>query len=379
MSENDRRSEWCRALRARERALLLTAALTTACVCVAPRSATTTGEQPGDDDHVLAEERQRIWVFQRACPSVVHVEALGVEPDPTSTSVLEFPTGLGSGFVWDRAGHVVTNLHVIRGAAEARVSLKDGRSWIARVMGSDPAQDVALLMIDAPTDALAPVSLASGATPRVGQTVLAIGNPFGLDHTLTVGVISAMGRELRAGSGPLLRGLIQTDAAINPGSSGGPLLDSGGALVGMNTAFTSPTGAFAGIGFAVPVDAVRDSVARILAAIPAERSTLGIRTAADAWLVELGLSGALVLEVSPGGPADRAGVRATRMIGAGTLELGDLIVALDGVAISSGEELAQALARTMPGQRVHVTVRRGQEELELVLDVELEQHLRRTP
>ena len=358
---------------------LLLAAFATACASAAPRQVTSSGARTCPDDHVLAAELHRIAVFQRACPSVVRVEALGVERDRSSAKIREFPTGLGSGFVWDSAGHIVTNWHVIRGAADARVSLKDGTSWIARVMGSDPSRDVAVLMIDAPTNSLTPVSHPPGVRLRVGQTVLAIGNPFGLDHTLTVGVISAMGRELRSGSEPVLRGLIQTDAAINPGSSGGPLLDSAGELVGMNTALASPSGAFAGIGFAVPVDAVRDSVSRILGAIPAQGASIGVRTAADAWLEALGLTGALLLDVAPGGPADRAGLRATRTISAGLLELGDLIVAIDGAEISSADELARAIARRTPGERVSVKVRRGEHVLMRFLDVERELHLQEAP
>lgn len=367
-----------RAVQALHPALLL-AAFATTCASVAPRQVTSPGAQTSPYDQVLAAERHRIAVFQRACPSVVRVEALGVERDRSSANIREFPTGLGSGFVWDSDGHIVTNLHVIRGAAEARVSLKDGTSWVARVMGSDPSRDVAVLMVDAPTQLLEPVLLPSGARLQVGQTVLAIGNPFGFDHTLTVGVISAMGRELRSGPEPALRGLIQTDAAINPGSSGGPLLDSAGELAGMNTALASPSGAFAGIGFAVPVDAVRDSVSRILGAIAAQGASIGIRTAADAWLQELGLRGALVLEVAPGGPADRAGLRGTRTISDGILELGDLIVAIDGVEISSADELAQAIARRMQGERVSVTVRRGEQTFMRFLDVERELHLRGAP
>jgi S1-C subfamily serine protease len=219
-----------------------------------------------------SEEQSRIEVFRRACPSVVHVDAIAHRPDPAQREAIEVPLGMGSGFVWDRDGHVVTNLHVIEAGAEARVLLKDGSSWSARVIGTDPAFDIAVLEIDAPRAALVPVAVDTAVEIEVGQTVLALGNPFGLDHTLTVGVVSALDRDFRASSGATIRGAIQIDAAINPGNSGGPLLDSAGRLIGINTALVSPTGAFAGIGFAVPVRAVSDAVARILGGASAGRS-----------------------------------------------------------------------------------------------------------
>ncbi|MCC7172744.1 MAG: trypsin-like peptidase domain-containing protein [Planctomycetes bacterium] len=155
---------------------------------------------------------------------------------------------------------MVTNLHVVRDSHEARAVLRDGSSWRARVMGTDPARDIAVLMIDAPRDLLVPVDVQPSVMPEVGQTVYAIGNPFGLEHTLTVGVISALGRDLRTDSGGIVHGAIQTDAAVNPGSSGGSLLDSRGRLIGINTALVSPSGAFAGIAFAIPIEAVDDAV-----------------------------------------------------------------------------------------------------------------------
>jgi S1-C subfamily serine protease len=344
------------------------------CFTPASPSAQTRPGLDRPDERLLPEERQRIEVFRRACPSVVHIEALDVRRDPARFNVLEIPRGMGSGFVWDNRGHIVTNLHVIRGAEEARVLLRDGSSWIARVMGTDPDRDVAVLRIDAPAESLVPIKVEATGTLRVGQTVLAIGNPFGLDHTLTVGVISALGREIRSDSGPVIHGTIQTDAAINPGSSGGPLLDSAGRLIGINTALTSPSGAFAGIGFAVPVDAVSEAVARILGVIPAKRPGLGIRAAEDAWVRELGLSGVLVLEVLAAGPAEKAGLRPTRTTPTGDLELGDLIVAIDGESVSSRSDLARALEGRKSGERVTATLRRGKEEMLLVLDLAMEEH-----
>jgi len=330
------------------------------------------GTQRGD---VLSpEEVRRIQTFERACPSVVHVEALEVKRDPEHFNVLEIPLGMGSGFVWDTSGHIVTNLHVIQGAQEARVQLRDGKSWEARVMGTDPAHDVAVLMIDAPGEVLVPIELDSTLTPRVGQTVLAIGNPFGLDHTLTVGVISALGRELRTESGSIVQGAIQTDAAINPGSSGGPLLDTGGRLLGINTALVSPTGSFAGIGFAVPASAVEESVSRILGLVPVQRPGIGIRAADDAWARALGLSGMLVMEVLPGGAAQRAGLLATRASASGDLALGDVIVAIDDEPIRSRADWTKAMDLRLAGSRVTLTVSRAGTSLGLAVVLVLEHH-----
>jgi S1-C subfamily serine protease len=326
------------------------------------------------DERFPPEERQRIEVFQRACPSIVHVESLDVRRDPTHFNVLEIPTGMGSGFVWDQKGHIVTNAHVIRDAEEARVLFKDGRAWIATLMGIDTAHDIAVLMIGAPKDSLIPITVEAGNRLRVGQTVLAIGNPFGLDHTLTAGIVSALGRDLVTESGEAIHDVIQIDAAINPGNSGGPLLDSAGRLIGINTALVSPTGVFAGIGFAVPVNVIVDAVANILGRIPAQHPGLGIRTAEDSWVRELGLSGVLVMEVLPGGAAEQSGMRATRTSSSGDLELGDLIVAIDGVSVSSRSDLAKALSERNAGQNLAVTVHRGSESAVLAVILVLEQH-----
>lgn len=343
--------------------------------CSAPEAPRATAPvEPQADEPLLPDERRRIEVFRRACPSIVHVETLEVWRDPAQFNVLEIPVGMGSGFVWDRVGHIVTNLHVIRGGDEVRVSLKDGRTWVARVMGSDPAHDVAVLMIDAPGDALEPIQVDPTVTIQVGQTVLALGNPFGLDHTLTVGVISALGRELRTESGSVVLDVIQTDAAINPGSSGGPLLDSGGRLLGVNTALTSPSGAFAGIGFAVPVGVVDVAVRRILGLVPPQRVGLGVRVADDAWLAQLGLSGALIMEVRPGGPAEQAGLRPTRRPDHGAIELGDLIVSVDGAQVRSGADLASVLEAKGPGRPLVIGVQRDATVREFTMVGQLERH-----
>ncbi len=335
--------------------------------CTSPAAAS---EEP----RLPAEERRLVDAFRRACPSVVYVETLAVQRDPARFNVLELPAGVGSGFVWDTDGHVVTNLHVLRGGDEARVTLRGGRSWPARVMGGDAATDIAVLMIEAPRDTLPPLPMDPDASIEVGQTVLALGNPFGLDHTLTVGVVSALGREIRMDTGTTIGGLLQTDAAINPGNSGGPLLDSSGRLIGVNTAIASPSGASAGIGFAVPVATVARSVSRILAHASSPRPGLGLRVADFSWTRELGLTGVLILEVAPGGTADRAGLRPTRTGALGDLELGDLIVAIDGEVVRSPADLDAVLARRAVGDEVTLTLRRGEVEAEVRVTLGSERH-----
>lgn len=332
------------------------------------------GEPARTDHGLLSEETHRIEAFRRACPSVVQVSALRIRRDPARFNILEIPYGLGTGIVWDREGHIVTNAHVIGEADELRVVFKSGASWIARVVDIDPNQDIALLEIDASELSLTPVELGTSADLRVGQTVLAVGNPFGFDHSLSVGVVSALGREIQSDSGPALHGLIQTDAAINPGNSGGPLLDGGGKLVGINTALVSPSGAFAGIGFAVPVDRVREAIAQFLALRPAERLGIGIRAADDGWARELGLSGVLVLELLPGGPAELAGLRPTRTDADGNLELGDLIIAVEEQVVRTRADLARALDGRAAGEEVALTLRRGTTEDSLRVRLAQEGH-----
>ena len=216
------------------------------------------------EDGWTSEERERIGVVRRVCPSIVHIEALVVSQTGEGGDPGEAGEQLGSGVAWDHAGHIVTNLHVVRGSDAVRVLLRDGSSWPATVVGTDPALDIAVLRIAAPGDSLTPALVEPDAQLAVGQTAMAFGNPFGLDHTLTVGVVSALGRELRTESGETMHGLVQTDAAINPGSSGGALIDSRGRLIGINVALLSPNGAFAGIGYAVPIQVVAPVVQRIL-------------------------------------------------------------------------------------------------------------------
>jgi S1-C subfamily serine protease len=223
-----------------------------------PRAVTARGE-------LAADEQATIDVFQAASPSVVYITTLKRVLELRSRNVYEIPSGTGSGFLWDADGHVVTNYHVIKGAQAAEVRLADERSVPAWLVGASPEHDLAVLRIRVPFGPPPPLSIGTSADLKVGQKVFAIGNPFGLDHTLTTGVISALDRSLRGEDGVAIEHLIQTDAAINPGNSGGPLLDSAGRLIGINTAIYSPSGAFAGIGLAVPVDTVNRIVPRLIA------------------------------------------------------------------------------------------------------------------
>jgi S1-C subfamily serine protease len=222
-----------------------------------PREITARGELAGD-------ERSTIEIFEKRSPSVVYITTSQRVINRWTRNVLSVPKGTGSGFFWDDFGHIVTNHHVIEGASEAIVNLNDGRSYSAVLVGDSPAHDLAVLKINVPIDRPAPIPLGTSDDLKVGQKVLAIGNPFGLDYTLTSGIVSALDRSLET-NGVSIDHLIQTDAAINPGNSGGPLLDSAGRLIGINTAIYSPSGAYAGIGFAVPVNTVNRVVPELIA------------------------------------------------------------------------------------------------------------------
>ncbi|HEX2163771.1 MAG TPA: trypsin-like peptidase domain-containing protein, partial [Thermoanaerobaculia bacterium] len=261
---------------------------------------------------LAADERATIELFRNASPAVGNVTSVSVARDRFSFNLLEIPRGTGTCFAWDDQGHVVTNYHVIQGASGARVTLADQSEWEAELVGAAPEKDLAVLRIDAPAELLRPLPLGSSADLAVGQKVFAIGNPFGWDQTLTTGVISALGREIESLAGLPIRDVVQTDAAINPGNSGGPLLDSAGRLIGVNTAIYSPSGAYAGIGFAIPVDTVAWVVPELIAEGRLVRPSLGVQLLTDAQAAQLGIEGALVIAVVPGSGAERAGLRPTR-------------------------------------------------------------------
>ncbi|KAG5177684.1 serine type protease [Tribonema minus] len=322
-------------------------------------------------------ENGLIKVFEQSTPGVVYISTFVNQRDAFSMNILEVPAGTGSGFVWDKEGHIVTNFHVIRSANTAQVRITDpstGKqaSYAARVQGYDPDKDVAVLKIDAPPEQLQPIPLGSSAVLKVGQLALAIGNPFGLDHTLTTGVISGLGREVRSPSGRPISNVVQTDAAINPGNSGGPLLNSAGQITGMNTAIYSPSGASAGIGFAIPIDTIKTIVGMIIETGSVTRPVIGITYLQSAQAKALGIDdGVLVLDVPAGSAAEKAGLRGTARSRSGYIELGDIITMIDGDKISNEVDLFKALEDRKPGDVITITVTRTNMEDESTQEVKL--------
>uniref|UniRef100_A0A5B7A9B8 PDZ domain-containing protein n=1 Tax=Davidia involucrata TaxID=16924 RepID=A0A5B7A9B8_DAVIN len=322
------------------------------------------------------DELATVRLFQENTPSVVYITNLAVRQDAFTLDVLEVPQGSGSGFVWDKQGHIVTNFHVIRGASDLRVTLADQTTYDARVVGFDQDKDVAVLRVDAPKDKLRPIPVGVSADLLVGQKVYAIGNPFGLDHTLTTGVISGLRREISsAATGRPIQDVIQTDAAINPGNSGGPLLDSSGSLIGINTAIYSPSGASSGVGFSIPVDTVGGIVDQLVKFGKVTRPILGIKFAPDQSVEQLGLSGVLVLDAPANGPAGKAGLLPTKRDPYGRLILGDIITSVNGKKVTNGSDLYRILDQCKVGDTVTVEVLRDdhKEKIPVILEPKADQ------
>lgn len=313
---------------------------------------------------LAADEKATIEIYKKARDSVVYITTLSVRQNPFNLNLQQIPEGTGSGIVWDTKGHIVTNYHVIRGADAAQVTLSDNSTWPARLVGPAPDNDLAVLVIDAPASRLHEIQVGTSKDLQVGQKVFAIGDPFGLDQTLTTGIISALGRELSSGSGGRpIQGVIQTDAAINPGNSGGPLLDSNGLLIGVNAAIYSPSHAFAGIGFAIPVDDVNRVVTELIRHGKVARPTLGIMTFPEQITRRQGISGVIIRQVFPGSSAEKAGLRGTKIDDEGRLEqLGDIITAVDGKEVKSLTELQKILSAHAVGDTVTITVLRDEKK-----------------
>jgi S1-C subfamily serine protease len=313
------------------------------------------------------EEKATVALFERNRDSVVLVTTLIERRDFSSLNIMEVPSGNGSGFIWDKDGHVVTNFHVVRQAEAARVTMADGKTYPARLVGYDADKDVAVLKIDAPTETLRPVTLGSSAGLHVGQRAYAIGNPFGLNETMTQGIISGLGREIRSPTGRPITNVLQTDSAINPGNSGGPLLDSQGRVIGMTTAIYSPSGASAGVGFAIPIDTLKTVVDTLIKYGKVTRPMIGISYLESSQAQILGINeGVLVLDVPQGSEAAKAGLQGTRRSTFGQLELGDIIVGLDGERIRNEADLFRVLEEKKPGQVVTLEVIRGNDPRNLV-------------
>ena len=322
----------------------------------------------------LAPEEQRtVALFEAAAPSVVSVQTsnLRLFRDAQPTEVEE---GSGSGFLWDEHGHVVTNYHVVRTGTRFLVRFKNGTPRRAEFVGAAPDYDLAVLRLDPEGLELSPLPLGRSSELRVGQRSSAIGYPFGLDQTLTTGVISGLDRMIQSQGNIAIHGVIQTDAAINPGNSGGPLLDSSGRLIGVNTAIAPGTGANTGVGFAVPVDTVNRIVPRILDEGSFDRAILGVRLAMDVYAADEGLQGAVIGWVSPGGPAARAGLVGLSDERDGDVTLGDVIVGIDRMEVRREADVYQALETFRAGDDVRVRVSRPSpkgrrvEELRVRLD-----------
>ena len=323
-----------------------------------PRAITARGD-------LAADEQATIALFERTSPSVVFITTRQRVINPWTRNVTSVQRGSGSGFLWDDLGHVVTNNHVIEGASEAIVTLDDGRSYRAVRVGSSPAHDLAVLRINVPFDRRPAIPLGTSDDLRVGQKVFAIGNPFGLDYTLTSGLVSALDRSIEDDEGGTIEHLIQTDAAINPGNSGGPLLDSAGRLIGINTAIFSPSGAYAGIGFAVPVDPVNRVVPPLIAEGRYIRPTLGISVDEDvnrAIAQQLDIGGVAVLRVEPGSGADAAGLQALRVRSDRSFVPGDVILSIDGKLTSNVSALLSTLDDYRVGDVVQLRVWRNGSE-----------------
>ena len=350
---------WQRWLPLSALALTLLAALLLVPACVesrteaVPRAVTPRGA-------LAADEQANVELFSKASPSVVHITSLSAQRDLFSMNVQQVPRGTGTGFIWDDSGHIVTNFHVIQGANGAKVTLADQSSFDASLVGAFPDRDLAVLRIQAPKDKLPPIAIGASRDLVVGQRVYAIGNPFGLDQSLTTGIVSALNREIESFNNRTIRGVIQTDAAINPGNSGGPLLDSAGRLVGVNTQIASPSGASAGIGFAIPVDEINRIVPKLIRDGRFVRPAIGVSAGPPGLSQALKLpKGVVLVDVGRGSPAEKAGLQPFRRGNRGEVLGGDVITAIDEQAVADLDDLLSQLERHQPGDSVTLTVWRS--------------------
>lgn len=337
-------------------------------------AATSTEPRPVTPRGALAaDELANIAMFRSSSPSVVHITTLAYARNLFSPDVMQIPRGTGSGFIWDEQGRIVTNFHVIQDANAATVTLYDQSTWKARLVGAFPDRDLAVLQINAPREKLKPIPIGTSRDLLVGQRVYAIGNPFGLDQTLTTGIISALNREIESVTQRKIHGVIQTDAAINPGNSGGPLLDSAGRLIGVNTMIYSPSGASAGIGFAIPVDEINRTIPRLIRDGKFERPVLGVQYAPAQLLAALGLKkGIAILDVMPGGPAGIAGIKPFTRDTFGNIVIGDVIIAINDRTVNNLDELFEALEMHQAGDKINLTLLRGKKQVRQRLTLRLD-------
>jgi len=318
-------------------------------------------------------EKNTIELFRQARPSVVYITTLSKHINLWTRDITRIPRGTGSGFVWDKQGHIVTNYHVIKNSSEIHVRLDDQHTYKAIFVGASPAHDIAVLHIPDTLKTYAPLPIGSSHDLQVGQSMYAIGNPFGLDHTLTTGVISALKRTLHTEDDNTIKDLIQTDAAINPGNSGGPLLDSAGRLVGINTAIYSVSGSYAGIGFAVPVDTVNRVVPQLIRMGKYQRPSIGVSIddrISELVTEQLAVSGVLILTVEANTAADKAGLRGTRQVGDNGLIPGDIIHHIDDMPVDNRESLLDALEHYSIGDSITLYFQRGGQESQAIVTLE---------
>ena len=319
--------------------------------------------------NLAQDEINTIDLFEATSESVVYITSIELRRSLFSLNIYEIPQGMGSGFIWDNDGRIVTNYHVIEDASRVEVTLADHSTWKGMVIGTAPDKDIAVLQISAPAEKLKPIVIGESKNLEVGQKVFAIGNPFGLDQTMTTGIVSALGREIKSVTGRTIQDVIQTDAAINPGNSGGPLLDSAGRLIGVNTAIYSPSGVSAGIGFAVPVDIVNRVVPEIIRYGKVIRPGLGITIANDRIAGRLDIEGVLLINIQPGSAAEEAGLRGTRRVRDGII-LGDIIELVNNEPVSSYDDLRNELDKYRVGDEVKLGILRDERRIQVSVRLE---------
>ncbi|PWQ93590.1 S1C family serine protease [Leucothrix arctica] len=318
-----------------------------------------------DRGQLLSDEENTIKIFEDTSPSVVFINTQDTQLNAWTRTVSETPLGSGSGFIWDKRGHVVTNYHVIQNSSSATVRLSDHRTYKAILVGASPRHDIAVLKINVPIDSPKPVPIGTSNDLKVGQSIYAIGNPFGLDHTLTTGIISALGRSIDSEAGGQIENLIQVDAAINPGNSGGPLIDSAGRLIGINTAIYSPSGSSSGIGFSIPVDNVNRVVPQLIAKGRYIRPVLGLNIDEHSNRIiskEYGVEGVAILGVAEGSGADSAGLIGISYVN-DEYVLGDVIQEFDDRTVTTVADLLDILDEYEAGQSVNLTILRGNRQI----------------
>jgi S1-C subfamily serine protease len=320
--------------------------------------------------YITNTEEATIKLFESSAPTVCFITTSTLKEDFWNRNVMEIPSGTGSGFIWDKEGHIITNFHVVQNASKIQVTLSDRTVWDAEVVGHEANKDLAVLKIKADQNKLKPIPVGQSSNLKVGQSVYAIGNPFGLDQTLTTGVISALGREITSLTGRAIRDVIQTDAAINPGNSGGPLLDSSGRLIGVNTMIYSPSGASAGIGFSIPVDEVNWVVSDLIKYGELKRPVMGIQLLPEQYASNWGVEGVMIYGVEPESPASRSGLMGVTRNRFGEIEAGDIITAINKKEIKNSNDLFLLLEKYNPGDKIEVEFKRGdkKQKVSLILD-----------